>query len=246
MPTSRDELTVATWNVEYGLGSRKNTAREQIFSQHPADVWILTETHDSLRPIGDFESFSTGQRTGGGQLSSGSRWVTIWASTSLSPKKLETSNNSRTAACVVQTDIGPLTIFGTVLPWYGDSETVSFVDELVRQAHDWNRLAGEQQSALCVAGDFNVNVGGPHYYGSKENKIALTTTLSNSGLCLLTEYPQAQQADIDFGLIDHIAISKGFAKRHEKPIVWGRRDDNGLKLSDHCGVAVTFSLRYFG
>jgi hypothetical protein len=62
-----------------------------------------------------------------------------------------------------------------------------------------------------VVGDFNVNVGGRHYYGSKKGRAALVATMAASKLSVVTRYPHALQPGSDFGLIDHVAFAEELA-----------------------------------
>lgn len=79
---------------------------------------------------------------------------------------------------------------GTVLPWYTDPDTKSVADEVARQVTDWHRLSSQYGPLGCVAGDFNVDLGGgPHYYGSRESKDAVCERLREAELELLTGFP---------------------------------------------------------
>ena len=40
-------IRIGTWNVEYAINAR-NADRLAMLREHPADIWILTETHSSL------------------------------------------------------------------------------------------------------------------------------------------------------------------------------------------------------
>jgi len=41
-------LRIGTWNTEYASGVDKNARRLALLNGRPADVWVLTETHDDL------------------------------------------------------------------------------------------------------------------------------------------------------------------------------------------------------
>ena len=95
--------------------------------------------------------------------------------------------------------------------------------------------------SVCVAGDFNVNLGGPHYYGRVDDKHAVRKLLADHDLMALTAFEMTgpvQQAG--FGLIDHIAVSPALFRLAQPAQVWQRENKEGEKMSDHCGVAVEF------
>jgi endonuclease/exonuclease/phosphatase family metal-dependent hydrolase len=236
-------LSIATWNVAYGLGGR-NVARRSQMDQICADIWVLTETHDSLTPGPDFISFSSSQRSPSAKVRSGSRWTSIWVRRDFEPEGLRTAGPLRTAACLASTSMGQVVVFGTVLPWLGDKERSSFSDEVTRQSEDWNRLlsafAGRH---LCVAGDFNVNLGGPHYYGSRVGREALGHALRDTGLTPLTTYEYVNQPDVDYGLIDHVAVSRDLAASKHEVRSWSKTRD-GIALSDHHGVVVALETAW--
>jgi hypothetical protein len=78
-------LTVATWNVARPRVSTKR--RNSLIADHigrvEADVWILTETHDSVTPGPEHRSVSTNGLDRPG--APGERWVTIWTRLPVEP-----------------------------------------------------------------------------------------------------------------------------------------------------------------
>jgi hypothetical protein len=58
----------------------------------------------------------------------------------LSSQILEVTDQERTAACGNETIQGPMWIFGTVLPWYGDQHRKSVREEAEIQQHDWSHF----------------------------------------------------------------------------------------------------------
>jgi len=210
---------------------------------HNADVWVLTETHESLSPGDNFEHFDSDPRpTDARQIDDKSHWVTIWVSKKFEAHPLEVKFDSeRTVACEIETSVRKLTVFGTVLPWYNDER--SFSGEVNGQCKkDWTRLLEERGAPLCVAGDFNVSVSEHHYYGSRVSRGALQKCLEDSNLTLLTDFEATKGSFPEHGLIDHIAISKEFATPIGAIEVIQRRNSNDHPLSDHCGVVVQLSF----
>jgi hypothetical protein len=127
------QFSIATWNVEYGLGRELNRRRRAIMADQDVDVWVLTESHDGLGPGERYVHVASRQRTRGGRIAPGSRWVSMWIRAELRPSAVPTTDPERTAACVVESALGKLLVFGTVLPWLRDSERPDFVEQLATQ-----------------------------------------------------------------------------------------------------------------
>ena len=47
---------------------------------------------------------------------------------------------------------------------------------------EWAALPVDHDAVGCVAGDFNANIGGPHYYGSTDSKLAIAECLAAAKL----------------------------------------------------------------
>ena len=238
-------LRIATWNVAYGINRTRNDRILEKMTSVDADIWILTETHDGLRPPtpGAWEAAVSSQRQRGPKdVIGGSRWVTIWSRLPVVEKVTASYDPERTASSVVGTPLGSLLIFGTVLPWYQDTGR-RVREEIARQSSDWVAMqASRNDIPVCVAGDFNVNLGGPHYYGRKEDIEAVRSTLSDRRLTALTGFERTGPTQLKrFGLIDHIAVSDPLAAFARSPSVWQRENARGETMSDHCGVAVHFA-----
>lgn len=238
-------MKIATWNVAYARGEKSNDLRRNVLKRVDADVWILTETHTDLKPGLGYRPIHSAERTAPGnrKVVTDSTWVTIWARDEFDPKPFGVTDEERTVACSLETSSGPFWVFGTVLPWYGDREKGSLAVEVARQQKEWLRLRDEIGPLGCVAGDFNVDLGdGPHYYGSRESKSAVKTSLLESGLVALTDYPNAKLPGQDYGLIDHIAVRNELSMPRSAPCVWDKTDEDGHVLSDHVGVAVDIAV----
>src|SRR6266478_739572 len=109
-------MRIGTWNVEYAANAEKNYARLGILRNKPADIWILTETHDELSLAPSHEPIHSCQRPTGRQ---GGRWVTIWSSFPIRDR-LRVNDKERTVAALIDTPHGEMVVFGTVLPWHSD------------------------------------------------------------------------------------------------------------------------------
>ena len=205
-----------------------------------ADVWVLTETHDELSPGPDFRAVNSAPRpaTNRKHVVEGSRWVTIWSRLPLLETHIPLADVERTVAAVVQAARGAMIIYGTVLPWYTDSDRGGMLVELARQAPEWTTLPQQFDSPLCLAGDFNVNLGGPHYYGSDASKEAVRSRLKEASLVAMTDYDRTRSLRTEHDTIDHIAVPVRLASASSLVAAWGRQNMDGKRLSDHSGVAV--------
>lgn len=72
-------MRIGTWNVEYADVAATDERRQEILAQNDADIWALTETHDSLAPTDQHQPVHSDQRPlHGRRVRAGSRWVSIW------------------------------------------------------------------------------------------------------------------------------------------------------------------------
>ena len=150
----------------------------------------------------------------------------------------------RTTAALIECGTRALLVYGTVLPWYGDKERGGMAGALATQGPEWALLPQENRVACCVAGDFNVNLNGPHVYGSRESKRLVSAALQDASLDPVTDY--SHQTDFykvntdenPHGLVNHIALSSELAARARIVSIFGPRDSSGGAMSDHAGVVV--------
>jgi hypothetical protein len=170
-------MRVGTWNVEYGRGLDKNKLRLKLVVEHQPDIFVLTETHDELDLAPSYVPVHSSQRS---TARSGGRWVTIWSRWPIR-ERLAVSDPERTAAALIDSPQGPLILYGTVLPWHSDrgqhpvgvavKNWTEFYRVLEQQSQEWQELRRRHSAAdLCVAGDLNMNLGGPHHYGTRAGR----------------------------------------------------------------------------
>jgi endonuclease/exonuclease/phosphatase family metal-dependent hydrolase len=241
-------MRIGTWNVEYARGLTHNARRQVRLQQADADIWILTETHDDLTPGEDWQAVSSDTRRG---ADPGGRWVTIWTRLPLI-KALDVTDADRTAACLVEAPTGPLIVFGTVLPWHADRGEIPTTppsrnwQEQYRvipdQAADWRRLqAAFPQAALCVAGDLNMNLGGPQYYGTATGRTLLADAMAASGLKAATAFDCVPAGLLEHPMIDHVLLPQAWMAAARVAHAWEGTSPSDGKLSDHSGAVVEVS-----
>ncbi len=240
------KLRIGTWNVEYALKSRRS-AQLDVFEKHPADIWILTETHDSLTPAGcDYVVHSDQRKCTAPGIRAGSRQVSIWSHYPIIEQHtLKHSRADRAACAEVSVRGGNWLIFGTVLPWHADGgltpETGRVPNwsehhrEIDAQVLDWFALKSRfKDHKMCIAGDYNTDMGTGRVYGTKKGIQAIRSGLDQVDLFCTTE-----PARYSSPLIDHIALPKVFEASASICGYWSAAKK---VLSDHSGVIAEISL----
>jgi endonuclease/exonuclease/phosphatase family metal-dependent hydrolase len=210
-----------------------------------ADIWILTETHDSISPGPEYAYVSS---SGCDRIQAeGESWVTIWSRLPVIETS-PTSDEIRTACAIVRTKSGgTLVVHGTVLPWLGSawrthesSAGTAFGAALDTQLADWQRLREEHPDAEhCVAGDMNQDLQDRHYYGSAINRSALQAAFARVKLTCVTAGTLDPVSKITGGAhaaIDHICLSDRLARGTSSVGAWPDRAAPDPKLSDHFGL----------
>lgn len=241
-------MRIGTWNVEYAAGASKNARRLEVLRSNPADIWVLTETHDGLDLSTTHEAVRCRQRP---KRRKGERWTTIWSRFPIRDI-VPVVDEERTVAALVDAPSGPLMIFGTVLPWQFDrgkhpngavvrswSEQYRVIDE---QTKEWSALRRAHFGVpLCVAGDLNLNLGGPHWYGTYRGREATREAMRQNGLVCCTEYDCIPRGLLAHSPIDHVLISKSLAVNSRVAAAWEGTASDGVRLSDHSGLVVELS-----
>lgn len=109
-----------------------------------ADIWVLTETRASVSPAEGHYGIHTPphpiRRPDGDE-----RWVSIWSRWPLAPTGLA-PDPRRSVSAVVESPLGDLIVYGTVLPWAnerGDDGRANMWEvlerEIGRQGREWSQ-----------------------------------------------------------------------------------------------------------
>lgn len=237
-------MRIGTWNVEYAAGAEKNAKRFDVMRTNPADIWVLTETHDDLDLSSTHAAVHSLQRPTG---RSGARWVSIWSTFEVL-YRIDVGDPERTVAAMLNTPLGLMVVYGTVLPWHSDrgkhaegAEVPYWSEhhrEIRRQAAEWSDLRERHKSALmCVAGDLNMNINGPHYYGTKLGRSLLADATDANRLTCVTSTDRLSGDALQHPPIDHILLSDDLENRTRVVAAWEGMLD-GIRLSDHSGLVI--------
>jgi endonuclease/exonuclease/phosphatase family metal-dependent hydrolase len=83
-----------------------------------------------------------------------------------------------------------------------------------------------------------MNLSGPHYYGTVKGRALLRTGLDAAGLACMTETERIPPGLLAHGPIDHVCVSEPLCHAARVAGAWEGKDGDGIRLSDHSGVAV--------
>jgi len=211
-------MRIATWNLRRPRSAKSPRALAILEWIHriDADVWILTETHESISPGPNYSSVTTTGKDR--EQSDGEQWTMIWSRLPIVAAESTTDPIRTVCAVLASPEHRAVTIYGTVLPWAADTRlhpimgAAAFVRMLEDQTADWKRLRTLRPDAmLCVAGDFNQNLGKKHYCGSAKGRDALRASLAETGLHCATGDDADSVNRLTDGYrsnIDHICVDE--------------------------------------
>ena len=234
-------MRIGTWNVEYAYEKRLDALHAKL-AEHPADIWVLTETHDALVPPGcTFAAHSAPRPKNWSGIRPGSRWVSIWSRYPiLRQVDLPEADKERTVAALL--DLGrdaSMLVYGTVLPWKGDREKFDWSEHhrvIAEQCAEWLKLRDlHADAALCIAGDYNTDLGTGAYYGTKAGIAALKSGLESCDLYCATAPDVFPKGWLPYPPIDHIALPAAWKNKTSIVAAWPADKPN---LSDHSGMVV--------
>lgn len=151
-------------------------------------------------------------------------------------------------AALLDADGDTLVLYGTVLPWHTDpgphldAPARSWAEHhrvLPEQAAEWASLQQCYPHAmLIVAGDLNMNLGGPHYYGTTRGRRMLREAMASLGLFCATETERVPAGALTWPPIDHVLLPTAWEPRAAVVAAWEGRAEDGVRLSDHSGLVV--------
>jgi len=239
---------IATWNLERPRrGSHRKTAQllDRIATIDAA-VWILTETNAVIDLSATHVAMASTPVEG--LHSPGENWTTIW---SRYPARPVPTCDPDIAVCAdVDSPIGPLVVYGTVLPYHadrgptGDATTWSEHYRVTAlQGADWRRLrAAYPEHGFCVAGDLNQSRdgrrwNGRQWYGTSRGRDLLSAELHEVGMVCATEEDLVAAGKLETrSTIDHVCLDAASCSRVRRVGAWEPGRGDGVRLSDHNGV----------
>ena len=242
-------MRIATWNLRRpgSPASERGQALLHRMREVDADILVLTETRESMIPGDDY----AGTTTSGSdrKQSLGEQWTMIWSRLPVLSCELTTDPIRTVCVRVATRQSGPMLIYGTVLPWRTDQRWLphrggaAFVHALQGQKDDWQRLRQKYpQDVLCVAGDFNQDLGPRLYAGTAIGLAGLRQALGTVSLDCLTGDEADPVAKLTTNVrrnIDHICLDSQFGSQPGvRRGAWPNAASELKGLSDHFGVWV--------
>jgi hypothetical protein len=174
----------------------------------------------------------------------GESCVAIWSRYPL--RKITTRDPIFTACAEIQTFIGPVLIYGTIITYGADGVREGEARQWERhrlavhqQTTEWQGLKERYPDHLwCVAGDFNMNLDGRQWYGVKDAKEGILKGLEATDLqCVTTCDFQSPPYQLSRSSVDHICLSENIDAQVNIE-AW-----EDMTLSDHNGVLADIRWR---
>lgn len=245
-----DVLRIATWNLERPrIGSvRRVPGLHARLASVGADVWVLTETNVEAIDLSATHPHVMHTRPVPGLHARGERWTAIH---SRWPLEHVPARDPDVSVCArVATPIGPLLVYGTVLPYHADGVVTrgartwtEFHRVIPLERAAWARLRTEfPAEGLCLAGDLNQSLDGRRWqgrewYGTRATRAALGSALADCGLTCVTAHDLVASGHLTTrSSIDHICLDRALAGMVRAVGAWEAGEGDGERLSDHNGV----------
>ena len=244
------KLRIATWNLDRSGIRKKTRVGPQLkkLEALDADILVLTETHESIRPSG--YDFHIASERDPDYHQEGESCVSIWSRYPLTEIPSNSENRYLTVCAEVhgQAGIGEIVVYGTIITYGADGVAEGLAKHWERhraavksQAEEWNTLSQRYPGHLrVIAGDFNENLDGKRWYGVKDAKDAIQSGLATAGMLCPTAAKSISLLSGDGILsrstVDHICVSSANTKIL-RVLAW-EGNDGGVTLSDHNGILI--------
>lgn len=233
------QLSLGTWNLD--RSGARNTSRWQTqlqeITRKQCDLWVLTEAHrGQLVSPGMHSAFSA---PGSGIYHASECAVALW---SRWPLQILEVADPRLSVCAMVRIPGcdrEVIVYGTVIPYANDGVAAGEAKRWQRHEQavdalmtDCARLRQEDPSRLVIiAGDFNMNMDGTHWYGLNATKRRLLSVSESLGFICHTSQDIRKERNMPRASVDHIWTTSN-AQPAVRPDYW--MSDS----SDHNGVSV--------
>ncbi len=246
-------IRIATWNLDRsGIRGKARLAPQLEFLKSvDADILVLTETHELVKPFG-YDYYLASERDPG-YHKVGESCATIWSRFPMTEIPTATENRYFTVCAEIQgpPGIGNVIVYGTIITYHGDgvSQCVPVWSRhraaVKSQVAEWNALALRYSNRMrVVAGDFNENLDGRRWYGVADAKEALTVGMLAADMHCPTAAPDLSlfnsPGSLSRSTVNHVCVSNGKAKVTGVQAWEGTQA--GVALSDHNGILVDFAI----
>ena len=217
-------MKIGTWNIERVKYYKNSNEITYLLEKQNCDILVLTEYDEKIKPKG-FEFKITTKCLS--ELNSefyraNEKRVKIFSKYKIL-NEYETYDNFTSCCAELETEMGNLIVYGTIVGIYGNRNQ-NFKDDLPKQIKDYRNLSANRN--LCLIGDFNISFC-DNYYFTNFGRNELNKSFAENEIENLTGNITET--------IDHIAISSKFIGNSKIEIAeW----NCGKKLSDHKGISV--------
>jgi len=208
-------MRIGTWNLDGRWDARRLAFLERL----ACDVLLLTEVPHAVAIPGMNGHATTAD------MADQRSWAAIWSRQPLAPL-----TDPHPASAMAE--IGGLRFCASVLPWGSSGRAAPWTDG------DLGERLGAVATEIVAAGpevwggDWNQELTGPTYTGSRDGRAQLTTALDRLGLVAPTA--DAPHREPGCCSIDHVAVPNGWSTRLERHVALsGTR-----RLSDHDAYVV--------
>lgn len=217
-------MRIATWNIERLKHIAQMDEICALLDKENADILVLTETDTRICPKSKycFHTLSLAESQPDFYGKTENR-VSIYTNYPC-VTQMETYDNYTTICIELETELGNLIVYGTIMGIFGNREK-SFQTDLIKQMEDIRKFTADGRN-ICVIGDYNLSFGDSYYY-TKLGRNMVNDSFNHCGIRILTRDRSE--------CIDHIAISESFV--HGKDILIDEWNQD-KKFSDHKGIAV--------
>ena len=186
-------MKIATWNIERLKIEKRQKAIETILNSVDADILVLTETDTRINPANYTYKVFSEELDSLQNYKSTERRVAIYSKYKIT-NQLKTFDAKISLCVVIETNLGNLIVYGTIIGIYGNRNS-SFNEDLSKQLEDFKSISDKNH---CIIGDYNISFGDNYYY-TKTGRNSLNELFETNDLKLMTN-------DLSEA-IDHIAIS---------------------------------------
>ena len=241
-------IKIATWNLERpGIRqSIRGHAIQSTIERVGADIWVLTESRVSLMPPVSYSSAHSRPHPDR-RPDPDERWVSIWSRWQIN----SIWEDEWSVTVLVDLPQGELLIHGVVLPYMNEPGPAGlrvagwsrFREELRQQGNHWMQIRSQYPALpVVVAGDLNQNLDSARWYGSHETRRELRQAIEAAGLKCLTDEDVVTCRKLRRNhLVDHVLATEGLVAT-AGITCWEPTTSDGLRMSDHPGVAVQLAL----
>lgn len=215
-------MRIATWNTERLHRPVQKT--EHQLSLIDADILVLTEADSRIDLKYPYVCRSAPLYEMNPSMYAVTEHRVIICSKKPFINKFETYNPYETVCVEVESQLGTIAVYGTVMGAFGNRNPL-FLNDVHNQMNDIRQLVADGKR-VCICGDFNLSFA-DNYYFTEKGRAAVMKTFDECKIYIATEKQNE--------CIDHIALSEEIT---ENCTVTVQEWNIEKKMSDHKGIFI--------